>query len=83
MTENRYLYEYVLRIETERYATRIWCEISQTLKNKVTIKAQHATFGDADMVATASEICAEEGVNSVEIYDKLASVGVCVHKNWP
>jgi len=83
MTENRYLYEYVLKIETERYVTRIWCEISQTLKASMTVKAQNATFGDADMVSTVSELCAVEGVNSVEILDKLDNVAVCVHKNWP
>jgi hypothetical protein len=81
-----YIYEYVLRIETERYITRIWCEVSQTLRKEMMIKAHRATSeqeGDLDVIKTASALCAEEGVNSVEIYDVLASVGVCVHKNWP
>jgi len=85
-SSDRYLYEYVLRVETERYVTRIWCDVSQTLRKEMMIKAHRATYsqeGDLDLVRVASSLCYEEGVNSVEVYDTIASVGVCVHKNWP
>ena len=92
MTTDSFLYEHMIRAETEEYICRIWRQAvadpftfsNDQLKSAAIAEIYLIAFGrHSDIVNALNIIAKHEHVNSVEIINRKTGDGLCVHKNWP
>lgn len=89
---DKFLYERVARVDSPKYSCRVWCGDALTTPiDELRLLVESMLFylealGEAtsdDVASVLHQICAIDGMNSVEITLKTSGVGMCVHKNWP
>jgi len=77
------LFEYLIRIETDRFTCRIWAKEDVPSISELKGIARVVLESKITPMAMLEAIGKLTGVNSAEILNRDNLSGMCVHVDWP